>query len=64
MKRKNIYLDKDYQRDLAIKIMDYVWYEYLQMTDDVQEYDFHMQDTILDVIQKHFKKLNRKRKKK
>jgi hypothetical protein len=52
----NKLMDKDYQRDLAIKIMDYIWYEYLQMTDDVQDYDFHMQDTILDIIKKHFRK--------
>jgi transposase-like protein len=46
-------MDKDYIKDLAIKIMDYVWYEYMGITDEVQDYDFHMQDTIQDIIKKH-----------
>ena len=45
--------DYDYTRDLAIKIMDYVWYDYMGMTDDVEEYNFHMQDTIHRIINEH-----------
>jgi hypothetical protein len=46
-------MDNDYSRDLAIKIMDFVWYDYLKMVDDSQEYDFHLQDTIHSIINEH-----------
>jgi hypothetical protein len=45
--------DADYQRDLAIKVMDYIWYEYLGMKDEVQEYDFALQDTIHEIVRQH-----------
>ncbi len=46
--------DIDYNRDLAIKIMDFVWYQYLGMKDEVEEYNFHLQDTIFAIINEHF----------
>ncbi len=47
-------VDIDYNRDLAIKIMDYVWYEHLGINDDAEKYNFDLQDKINDIINEHF----------
>ena len=46
--------DIDYNRDLSIKITDYFWYEYMGMSDEIEEYNFNLQDTINEIINEHF----------
>ena len=54
LKSKKVVLDRNETTDLSIQIMDWLWYEYLGINDSVQEYDFHLQDTINDIINEKF----------
>ena len=54
MVRFNSSKNIDDNRDLTIKIMDFVWYEYLGMDENAQDYDWHLQDTINEIVNEHF----------
>jgi hypothetical protein len=50
-------VDANYRRDLAIKIADYVWYDYLGLKDQFQEFDYPFLDTIEEIIKEHLEQL-------
>ena len=53
-------ITEDDMRDLAVLCMDEFWYGYLGMEDEVEEYNFNLQDIIQDTIKIWLERINDK----